>query len=327
MDRILVTGAAGSIGSALVNRLLELGFSVCLFDNSEEGLFKLRKSIKVCHAPNVRFFLGDIRDRERLMRAFNGVTTVFHCAAYKHVEICEYNAFEAVQTNVIGTQNVIDAALVQRVSNVVFASSDKAVNPTSTMGSTKMLAERLITSAASWQGNTSTVFTAVRFGNVWNSSGSVSTVWKKQICSGYITLTDPRMSRFVITFDEAIDLCLFASRYPVSGSIIVKSMGSVNMGDLANTVCKSLPNVQIRLTGAIAGEKLYEELLTEQESLMASLDQGYYIIKSNSSFGSVSTPALSVPPLRSDNDECQSESLLHSLVLDLVVPNKTVSES
>ena len=170
MKRILVTGACGSIGKALVTRLLEDGNTVCAFDNNEDGLFHLSKECNL-YTSSLKIFIGDVRDIKRLQQAMDGVDEVYHCAALKHVELSEYNPFEALKTNVNGTNNVINAAIDEGVKKVLVTSSDKAVNPSSTMGTTKLLAEKLAISANNYSGSKDIRFGCVRFGNVWNTNG------------------------------------------------------------------------------------------------------------------------------------------------------------
>jgi UDP-N-acetylglucosamine 4,6-dehydratase/5-epimerase len=225
-SRVLVTGACGSVGTALVLRLLETGHTVCAFDQSEDGLFKLDQELN-CGDGRLRLFIGNVRDEERLRRAMDGVSIVFHCAALKHVYLSEYNPFEAMQTNILGTNNVIQAALVSEVDRVVLTSSDKAVNPTSTMGATKLLGERLFISANHFAGRHKTRFSCVRFGNVLNSNGSVLQIFKRQLDNNLpLTITSKNMTRFFLSMSQAVDLCLNAAGSMVGGEIFVMSMGS-----------------------------------------------------------------------------------------------------
>ena len=210
--RVLVTGACGSIGSALVERLLADGFVVCAFDNNENGLFKLDQNFKGLYDNRLRLFVGDVRDRDRLVKAFEGVEIVYHCAALKHVYLSEYNPFEAMLTNITGTNNVISAAIIAKVDKVVYTSSDNAVNPSSTMGATKLLGERLMTAANHHSGDNKTRFASVRFGNVLNTSGSVLHIFNQQIEAGLpLTITSTDMTRFFLSMSQAVDLCLYAS--------------------------------------------------------------------------------------------------------------------
>lgn len=277
-SRILVTGACGSVGSALIRRLLVDGHTVCAFDQSEDGLFRLDQELKDVAGGRLRSFLGNVRDMHRLRRAFEGVRVVFHCAALKHVYISEYNPFEAMQTNIEGVHNVIQAAIEANVEKVVFTSSDKAVNPTSTMGATKMLGERLIIAANHYYGSNRTRFSSVRFGNVLNSNGSVLQIFRRQLENGQpLTITSTGMTRFFISMDQAVDLCLHAATEMVGGEIFVLSMGSCDILTLAKTVSGDRPLNYIEI-GPKPGEKLYEELVTESEAPRTAHDGHMYIV-------------------------------------------------
>jgi FlaA1/EpsC-like NDP-sugar epimerase len=270
---ILVTGGAGSIGSHLVRRLLELEPKVIrVLDNNETGLFDLEEELQ---SEKIRPFIGDIRDEERLKRALEGVNIVFHAAALKHVPLCEYNPFDAVKTNVLGTQNLMDAALERDVDKVVLISTDKAVNPTNVMGATKLLAERLTISSNYYKGNRNTIFSCVRFGNVLNSRGSVVPLFRKQIEIGEtLTLTDADMTRFIMSIPRAVDLILKAAEIAEGGEIFILKMPVIRIGDLAEVMVDTLapryghnPNdIKIKMIGKRSGEKLYEKLMTEEEA-------------------------------------------------------------
>jgi len=277
-SRVLVTGACGSVGSALVKRLLDDGHTVCAFDQSEDGLFRLDQELKGVAGGRLRSFLGNVRDEHRLRRAFEGVSVVFHCAALKHVYISEYNPFEAMQTNIEGAHNVIQAAIEANVEKVVFTSSDKAVNPTSTMGATKLLGERLFIAANHYAGSHRTRFSCVRFGNVLNSNGSVLQIFGRQLENGQpLTITSTGMTRFFISMDQAVDLCMHAAAEMVGGEIFVLSMGSCDILTLAKTVSGDRPLKYIEI-GPKPGEKLYEELVTESEAPRTAHDGHMYIV-------------------------------------------------
>ncbi len=273
---ILVTGGAGSIGSELVRRLLQMDpKAVRVLDNNETGLFDLEQELK---SEKMRPFVGDVRDKDRLKRAFEGVDIVFHAAALKHVPLCEFNPIDAVKTNVAGTQNVLDAALDEEVDRVIFISTDKAVNPTNVMGATKLLAERLTISANYYKGSRKTKLSCVRFGNVLGSRGSVVPLFKKQILNGEpITITDPDMTRFIMDIPKAIKLILKAAEIAKGGEIFILKMPVIRISDLAlamvdelsSSGCRDLKDVKIETIGRRAGEKLYEELMTEFEAVNA----------------------------------------------------------
>lgn len=276
-SRVLVTGACGSVGSALVRRLLDDGHTVCAFDQSEDGLFKLDQELKD-GGDRLRLFLGNVRDENRVRLAMDGVGIVFHCAALKHVYLSEYNPFEAMQTNILGTNNVIQAAIAAEVERVVLTSSDKAVNPTSTMGATKLLGERMFIAANHFAGRHKTRFACVRFGNVLNSNGSVLQIFKRQLDNNLpLTITSKAMTRFFISMPQAVDLCLDASARMVGGEIFVMNMGSSDILSFAKAVSGSRP-LQFTEIGNKPGEKLYEELVTENEAPRTVLDGNTYVV-------------------------------------------------
>jgi UDP-N-acetylglucosamine 4,6-dehydratase len=270
---VLVTGGTGTVGSAIVRRLLGTDAAgIRIFSRDEHKQFELRRELPA--DARLRFLIGDTRDLHRLRRAFDGVDVVFHAAAMKHVLSCEYNPFEAVQTNIVGTQNVIDAALDAGVQSMMFASSDKAVNPTSTMGTSKLMAEKLMTAADVFRGDRPTIFTTVRFGNVVGSRGSVIPLFIEQIArGGPVTLSDRRMTRFLMSIDHAVELMFEALRIARGGEVFVLKMPAVRIEEVATVLRDELAplhgfraeDVAIEETGATAGEKLAEELVGEEE--------------------------------------------------------------
>ena len=278
-ERYLVTGAAGSVGSSLIERLLGCGKTVCAFDNSEDGMFQLKR--KFDEGPTslaIRYFLGDVRDRERLQRAVEKVDVVFHCAALKHVEMAEINPFETIETNINGVKNVIDSCLNNDVKRLIFTSSDKSVNPSSSMGSTKLIGEKLITSANNLVGSRELRMSTVRFGNVLDSKGSVLKIFKEcRDKSLPYPITDSRMTRFFLTMSDAVDLCIHASENTIGGEIFVKSMGAANITKIAQALAESEKVKTINI-GAKAGEKLWEELVTEVEALRTVIQNDYFIV-------------------------------------------------
>ena len=276
-NRILVTGACGSVGSALVERLLKSGNTVCAFDQSEDGLFKLDQEFSN-YSSDLRLFLGNVRDKERLQMAMEGVDVLYHCAALKHVYMSEYNPFEAMQTNIIGAHNVIQASIATGVRRVVLTSSDKSVNPTSTMGATKLLGERLFTAANNFAGKHKSRFASVRFGNVLNSNGSVLQIFKRQIENGLpLTITSTGMTRFFLSMSQAVDLCIEASEQMLGGEIFVKNMGSCNIMSLARAVSGSVEFDYTEI-GNKPGEKLFEELVTESEAPRTAINGHLFIV-------------------------------------------------
>jgi FlaA1/EpsC-like NDP-sugar epimerase len=223
---------------------------------------------------NIRFLLGDVRDKERLLMAMDEVDLVFHAAALKHVLACEYNPFEAVKTNIYGTQNVIEAALEKNVERVIMTSSDKAVNPANTMGASKLMAEKLITAANHYKGSRRTVFASVRFGNVLGSRGSVVPLFKEQIRQGGpVTLTHENMTRFIMALEEAVGLVFKAAALARGGEVFVLKMPAIQVADLARVLVEALApaygfepeQIKVNIIGSKPGEKLYEELISPGE--------------------------------------------------------------
>ena len=282
---ILITGGAGSIGSEIVRTLLKFDPKVIrVLDINETGLFKLEQELK---SEKIRLFIGDIRDKDRLKRAMEGVDIVFHAAALKHVPLCEYNPFEAVKTNVIGTQNLIDVALDEEIEKFITISTDKTVNPINVMGATKLLAERLTTAANLYKGKRRTAFSVVRFGNVLNSRGSILPLIKEQIKKGGpVTLTDPQMTRFIMSINDAVILVLKAGMLAKGGEIFILKMPAIKILDLIEVVVEELApkygyspkSISIEIVGKRPGEKLFEELMTEEEAMNAKELEDMYIV-------------------------------------------------
>ena len=276
-QRVLVTGGSGTIGARLVDRLLESDTSVVrVFGRDETKQFYQRQRHQ--GRSDLRFLIGDVRDRDRLARAIEGIDIVFHCAALKHVESSEYNPFEATQTNIVGTQNVIDACLAAGVRTMILTSSDKAANPTSVMGASKLVAEKLVTAANNYRGSHHTIFASVRFGNVLGSRGSALELFARQVeAGGPVTVTDPAMTRFVMTTDRAVELALEAARVARGGEVFVFKMPVATLADLVAATIDVVARRNGQDPSSIAttsiaarpGEKAYEELMTEEESTRA----------------------------------------------------------
>ena len=282
---VLVTGGAGSIGRELVKKILTTDVrSVRVLDNNETGLHDVALDFG---DPRIRLLLGDITNEKRMMRAMQNVSLVFHTAALKHVPICEYNPFEAAEINVRGTQNCIDAAIANNVEKMIFISTDKVVSPYNVMGATKLVAERLTIAANTY--SMSTKFSCVRFGNVMNSRGSVIPIFKKQILSGEsVTITDPAMTRFVMTIPQAVDLILQCALETEGEEIFVLKMPSLNIQDLAlaminycHEIYNSPKDVPIEIIGIRQGEKLSEELISRHELGKLEDHGDYFVIKRN----------------------------------------------
>lgn len=260
---IFITGA-GSIGSAIIKKILEYDIdSIRIFDNSELKLHNIEQLYR--NNPKVKTMFGDIRDKARLATAMRGVDVVFHTAAMKHVSICENNPVDAVSTNVLGTQNLIDIAIQESCDKVVNISTDKAVDPCNVMGATKLLTERLVKSANEYKGKIDTSFTSIRFGNVIASSGSVIEIFMNQIKNGNpLTITDPDMERYMMSIDDAVDLILKSVSISKESDIFILKMPKVRIIDLAKVIMKD-KNIDIEIIGRTKGEKLDEKLISNNE--------------------------------------------------------------
>lgn len=291
--KILVTGGTGCIGSEIVKSILNYKPRVVrIFSNDEDSTFKMSQEIGTNR--NKRFLIGDIRDKDRLIKAMKGIDIVYHAAALKHVPLCEYNPFEAIKTNVLGTQNVIEAALENNVKKVINISTDKAVNPVNTMGATKLLAEKLITDANFYKGPIETIFSCVRFGNVLFSRGSVIPLFEEQIKQRkMVTITEPKMTRFMMSLDSTIELVFKATLIAKGGEIFILKMPVVKLGDLTDVVIKKYAEkykcktteIKKEVIGPRPGEKIFEELMTETEAEKAFETKDMLIIPPQAEFG------------------------------------------
>ena len=277
---ILITGGTGSIGQEIMREVLKHEpTTVRILDLDETKQFELQEEYG--DLENIRFLLGDVRDKERLYRALKDIDIVFHTAALKHVLSCEYNPFEAVKTNVLGIQNLIEAAMDEGVEKVIFTSSDKAVNPTNVMGATKLLAERLIIAGNYYKGRRRTKFSSVRFGNVLGSRGSVVPLFKKQIENGGpVTITNEAMTRFIMPMKDAVKLLFKAAELTKGAEIFVLKMKTIRITDLADVMIDELAlnEIKIEIIGNKEGEKLYEELMTEEEAKRALEIEDMFIV-------------------------------------------------
>ncbi len=288
--RILVTGACGTVGSELFRILCQTPEyepkEIVGVDNNESSLFFMDQ--KYLNDDRTRFYLADIRDSTKISRIMKGIDIVFHAAALKHVVLCERSPFEAVQTNIHGVQNVIMAAIENHVEKVIFTSSDKAVNPTNVMGTSKLMGERLITAANSNNFANNTIFASTRFGNVLGSSGSVIPIFQKQIeKGGPVTLTDSNMTRFIMSIEEAARLVIDSASVAKGGEVFVTKMPVVKISDLAEVMINELAaeygykpdQIEITEIGVKPGEKLYEELMSHEETRRAvELDQYFTVL-------------------------------------------------
>ncbi len=271
---ILVTGGVGSIGSVIVETLLNKHSpnQVRIFDNNEEKLFYSSRQLR--KYKNARFLMGDIRDKGRINWAMSNVDYVFHAAALKHVVLNEYNPFEAIKTNVLGTENVCLASIKQKVKKFINISTDKASIPTSTMGASKLLGERITSAANYYKGKSPTVCASVRFGNVIGSSGSVIPIFSQQIKKGGpITITDKRMVRYFMSINQAVSLIFKATKIAKGGEVFILKMPRLKIKDLAEVLIKELApkyghkpkEIKIKEIGRRPGEKIREKIITSVE--------------------------------------------------------------
>lgn len=274
---ILVTGGTGSFGKKFIEKIVAeyKPRKVIIYSRDEYKQYVMQKKY-LEHKDSLRFFLGDIRDKARLYRAFEGVDYVIHAAALKQVPALEYNPFEAVKTNVVGADNIVDAAIDKGVKKVIALSTDKAVNPINLYGATKLVAEKIFIAANAYSGG-SARFSAVRYGNVIGSRGSVIPLFMKLKQAGIkeFTITDERMTRFWIMFEQAVDLVIKALKESEGGEVFVPSIPSMKITDLAKAI---EPNCTFKFTGIRPGEKLHENLISYDEARSTKIVNGIYVI-------------------------------------------------
>lgn len=279
---VLVTGGTGSFGQHFIDAVLAKSKVKKLIVFSRDELKQSQMQARLKDA-RLRYFLGDVRDSDRLRRAFSGVDIVVHAAALKQVPALEYNPSEAIKTNTMGTQNVIDAALDAKVKKVLFVSTDKAVNPVNLYGATKLCAEKLIVAANAYRGSEDgTIFSAVRYGNVVGSRGSIVDVIKKQKETGTVLLTHADMTRFWLHLDGAIALVLGALANMRGGEIFLPKMNSSKVSDLLTLMA---PECKVKTIGIRPGEKMHEMLLTDME-VLRTRDAGFaYVVEPDATHG------------------------------------------
>lgn len=260
--KVLITGGTGSFGKAFVRYALKHLNPAVIRIFSRDELKQAEMQAKF-HDSRLRFFVGDVRDRERVRRALRGVDYVIHAAAMKRVEACEYNPFEAVQTNIIGTQNVIDMAIDNSVEKLIALSTDKAVNPVNLYGATKLCEEKITIQSNSYVGPKATKLACVRYGNVVGSRGSVVPLFRELRKTGEITITDERMTRFWITLEQAVEFVQRSFEIMRGGEVFVPRLPSMRIVDLAEVMA---PEAKIKVIGIRPGEKLHEVMITEDEA-------------------------------------------------------------
>ncbi|NSL51790.1 UDP-N-acetylglucosamine 4,6-dehydratase (inverting) [Calidifontibacillus erzurumensis] len=273
---ILVTGGTGSFGKKFVSKVLEYDVKkVIVFSRDELKQYEMAQEYT---DPRIRFFIGDVRDKDRLYRAFDGVDIVVHAAALKHVGACEYNPFEAVKTNIYGAQNIIEAAIDRGVQRVIALSTDKAAAPINLYGATKLASDKLFVAGNSYVGNKETRFSVVRYGNVVGSRGSVVPFFKKLKENGAteLPITDERMTRFWITLDQGVQFVIDNLQRMKGGEIFVPKIPSMKVIDLAEAIA---PECSIKIVGIRPGEKLHEVMITEDDARHTLEYDSYYVIQ------------------------------------------------
>ena len=280
--KILITGGTGSLGTALTKRLLNLNVdTVRIYSRNESKQILMESEIL---DDRIRYLIGDVRDLPRLEKALEGIDIVFHAAALKHVPVIEYNPFEAIKTNVLGTQNLIDACLKENVETVVGIGTDKAVSPLNTYGATKLLMEKLLTTAQNYLDidKYQTKFLAVRYGNVLGSSGSVLPKFVSQIKKKQkITITDPNMTRFSLTMDEALDFILKSTSIGKGTEVFVPKLKAYSINGLKESLFELLENTGEKIISLRPGEKMHETLLNSDElRYVWELDDKYVLFNS-----------------------------------------------
>lgn len=275
-EKLLVTGGTGSFGNAVVKRLLSSGFfdEIRVFSRDEKKQDDMRKRY---NHPKLKFYIGDVRDYQSVVSAVRGVDFIFHAAALKQVPSCEFHPMEAVKTNVLGTENILEAGIQCGVKRVVCLSTDKAVYPINAMGISKAMMEKVV--VAKSRASSDTVISITRYGNVMASRGSVIPLFLNQIRAGQpITITDPNMTRFMMTLDDAVDLVLYAFEHGNSGDTFVQKAPAATIEVLAKalTAMLDVPDHPIHIIGTRHGEKLYEALLSREERVAAEDLGDYY---------------------------------------------------
>jgi len=273
---VLVTGGTGSFGKKFIDILLKEYHPAKVIVFSRDELKQHEMRVSGFNQPNLRYFIGNVRDRDRLCRALNGVDIVVHTAALKQVPACEYNPMEAIKTNILGSSNVVDAALATGVEKVLSLSTDKAVNPVNLYGATKLAAEKLMVQSNAYAGGMKTRFSCVRYGNVVGSRGSVVPLFLKQRESGKLTLTDERMTRFWISLEQGVRFVIRCVEQMQGGEVFVPKIPSMTMVDLAKVIA---PEAELEVIGIRPGEKLHEVLISEDEARQTIELEDMYVVQ------------------------------------------------
>ena len=317
--KILITGGTGSLGKALAKKLLELDADIVrIFSRNENSQIIMQSEM---NDDRLRYFIGDVRDLPRLIKAMEDVDIVYHAAALKHVPVVEYNPFEAIKTNVLGSQNVIDACLHENIETVVCVGTDKAVSPLNTYGATKLLMEKLFVTASNYTNRErhKTKFIAIRYGNVLGSSGSVVPTLLKQIESGRnITITDPNMTRFNITMNQALDFIIRSSKKGNGGEVFIPKLKAYSLGILKEAILEVLEkDVKTELISVRPGEKYHESLISSEEIRNTFEDKDDYVILEDSLQNNIKTKKSTLTnQYSSDVVECLTKKELKKILIE-----------
>jgi UDP-N-acetylglucosamine 4,6-dehydratase len=282
---ILITGGTGSFGKKATEIILKKykPKRLIIFSRDELKQFEMSQIYPMAENESMRYFIGDVRDKERLYRAFQGVDFVIHAAALKQVPAAEYNPFEAVKTNIVGAQNIINVAIDQGVKKVVALSTDKAANPINLYGATKLCADKLFIAGNAYVGRDHTVFSVVRYGNVVGSRGSVIPFFLKQRETGVLPITDPRMTRFWITLTQGVEFVLWSLEHMCGGELFVPKIPSMNIMDLATAIA---PECETKIVGVRPGEKIHELMIPADESRRTLEFDSFYVLQPDFKFWS-----------------------------------------
>lgn len=330
---LLITGGTGSLGKALTTHILSKHSEIrrlIIFSRDEQKQFQMAQEFPIEKFPQIRFFIGDVRDKERLVRAFNGVDYVIHAAAMKHVHLAEYNPEECIKTNIGGAQNVVDACFATNVERVVALSTDKACAPINLYGATKLTSDKLFVAANNIKGNSPIRFSVVRYGNVMGSNGSVIPFFINKKEEGSLPITDPNMTRFNISLQGGVDMVMHALENAWGGEIFIPKIPSYKILDVAEAIC---PKCEKPVVGIRPGEKVHEEMITTSDSFY-TYDLGkYYTILPSTHGWSIDNfiKEFKATKVRQDfsynsgdNEEWETIESLRNLIVKHVDPKFTV---
>ena len=280
---ILITGGTGSFGKKFLQTLIKkyLPKKIVIFSRDEQKQYTLQKKLK---SKKIRFFIGDVRDKDRFLYASRGMDVVIHAAAMKHVDIAEYNPMEAIKTNILGSQNVIESCIENNVKKVIALSTDKASSPINLYGATKLTSDKLFVAANNYKGKKDIKFSVVRYGNVMGSKGSVIPLFLSQKKDNTFTITDKKMTRFNITLEDGVNFVVQVLKIMQGGEIFIPKIPSLNVVDIPKAIST---NPKIEFIGIRPGEKLHEEMISEEESLNSLSYKNYYVLIPNSRFNNL----------------------------------------